>query len=83
MIFQVDERTKGDSAELATRRDELREQVTNQRLDNLLLSIVEERRLKLEVHYNQQLLESFGVLQTATQAAAASFSSVRARSPRL
>ena len=58
VIFQVDERTKGDSAELATRRDELREQVTNQRLDNLLLSIVEERRLKLEVHYNQQLLES-------------------------
>ena len=63
VIFQVDERTKGDSTELATRRDELREQVTNQRLENLLLSIVEERRLKLEVHYNQQLLESFGVLQ--------------------
>ena len=37
--------------------------MTTQRLDNLLLSIVEERRLKLEVHYNQQLLESFGVLQ--------------------
>ncbi|HEX2465958.1 MAG TPA: peptidyl-prolyl cis-trans isomerase [Thermoanaerobaculia bacterium] len=65
VIFQVDERTKGDSTELATRRDELREQVTNQRLENLLLSIVEERRLKLEVHYNQQLLESFGVLQPA------------------
>jgi peptidyl-prolyl cis-trans isomerase D len=65
VIFQVDERAKGDTAELATRRDELREQVTNERLDNLLLSIIEERRLKLEVHYNQQLLESFGVLQPA------------------
>jgi peptidyl-prolyl cis-trans isomerase D len=65
VIFQVDERTKGDSTELATRRDELREQVTNQRLENLLLSIIEERRLKLEVHYNQQLLEQFGVLQPA------------------
>jgi hypothetical protein len=68
VIFQDDERTKGDAAEMATRRDELREQVTNQRLDNLLLSIVEDRRLKLEVHYNQQLLESFGVLQPPTQA---------------
>jgi peptidyl-prolyl cis-trans isomerase D len=65
VIFQVDERAKGDSTELATRRDELREQVTNQRLEDLLLSIIEERRLKLEVHYNQQLLESFGVLQPA------------------
>jgi peptidyl-prolyl cis-trans isomerase D len=65
VIFQIDERTKGDPTELATRRDELRQQVTNQRLENLLLSIVEERRLKLEVHYNQQLLESFGVLQPA------------------
>jgi peptidyl-prolyl cis-trans isomerase D len=65
VIFQVDERAKGDPTDLATRRDELREQVTNERLENLLLSIIEERRLELEVHYNQQLLESFGVLQPA------------------
>jgi peptidyl-prolyl cis-trans isomerase D len=65
VVFQVDERTKGDPAELQRRRDELRDQITNQRLDNLLLSIVEQRRLELEVHYNQELLENFGVLQTA------------------
>jgi peptidyl-prolyl cis-trans isomerase D len=65
VIFQVDELAKGDPGELATRRDELRQQVTTERLENLLLSIIEERREKLEVHYNQQLLESFGVLQPA------------------
>jgi peptidyl-prolyl cis-trans isomerase D len=65
VVFQVDERTKGDDAELQRRRGELRDQITNQRLDNLLLSIIEQRRLELEVHYNQELLESFGVLQTA------------------
>jgi len=68
VIFQVDERTKGDSAELATRREELREQVMNERVDNMLLSIVEERRVRLEVHYNQELLESFGVLGGPAQA---------------
>ena len=66
VIFQVEELTKGSDTELASRRDELRQQVTSQRLDNLLLSIIEQRRLELEVHYNQQLLESFGVLQPAT-----------------
>lgn len=65
VIFQVEDRTKGNDTELATRRDELREQVTNQRLDNLLLSIIEARRLELEVHYNQQILEQFGVIQPA------------------
>jgi len=65
VIFQVEERTRWDPAELDRRRDELREQITNQRLDNLLLSLVEQRRSELEVHYNQELLESFGALQTS------------------
>jgi peptidyl-prolyl cis-trans isomerase D len=65
VVFQVDQRSKGDPAELTRRHDEIREQVANQRLENLFLSIIEERRTELEVHYNQKLLESFGVLESA------------------
>ena len=65
VVFQVDERTRWDPAELERRRGELREQIIDQRIQNLFLSLIEQRRTELEVHYNHELLESFGVLQTS------------------
>jgi peptidyl-prolyl cis-trans isomerase C len=63
VLFQVDQKTQSDPAELERRREELREQLTNRRLDDLFLSLIEQRRNELEVHYNQELLENFGALQ--------------------
>ena len=65
VIFQVDERTRLDPAELDSRRAELREELREQRLQQLLMSLIEQRRLELDVHYNQELLESFGALAGA------------------
>ncbi|HVR30146.1 MAG TPA: peptidyl-prolyl cis-trans isomerase [Thermoanaerobaculia bacterium] len=64
VLFQVDERTRWDPAELGRRRAELREQITERRIQNLFLSLIEQRRTQLDVHYNQEILESFGALRT-------------------
>ncbi len=62
VIYQLAERTEWNADEFAQKESETRDGLSQERLNSLLLSLIEQRRLELEVHYNQDLLESFGVL---------------------
>ena len=62
VIFHVVERTEMDPVELETRRPELRDRITQQRIDSLLSAIVSERRQKEGVTYLDDRLAALGVI---------------------
>lgn len=65
VLFRLAERTQWDPAQFETAKEERRAELVGERLNSLLQSLIEERRRELEVHYNQELLESFGVFESA------------------
>ncbi|MEM9554831.1 MAG: peptidyl-prolyl cis-trans isomerase [Acidobacteriota bacterium] len=65
VLFDVVSRQTADMAELDERRDELREQEANERLANLLRSLIQQRRLELAPKYDSQLEERYDLQQAA------------------
>ncbi|MDX1382139.1 MAG: peptidyl-prolyl cis-trans isomerase [Thermoanaerobaculia bacterium] len=66
LVFELLERTEMDPAQLEQERQAIRERLTRQRLDSLLQSTIDERRQEMGVRYNQELLESLGVVDAPT-----------------
>ena len=62
VIFHVVERVEMDPAELESRRPELRDRITQERIDALLSAIVSERRRKEGVTYLDDRLAALGVI---------------------
>lgn len=61
VLFQVKERKHWDPEEFEQNKDATRQRLARQRLNNLQRSLIERRRLELEVHYNPQLSEELGL----------------------
>ena len=66
LIFELVERTEMDPVQFEEERQTTRDRLTQQRLNSLLQSMINERREEMGVQYNEELLESLGVLDTAT-----------------
>lgn len=66
LLFEVTERKGFDPQELAERRDEIRERLVGERVNQLLSSLVRERRREMGVRYSDTLLEQFDVGPAAT-----------------
>lgn len=66
LLFEVKERKSWDPIQFAGVREETRTTVQNEKLNQLLGSLIAERRRELGVKYDQQLLDSLGI--TAEQA---------------
>ncbi|MEE2778550.1 MAG: SurA N-terminal domain-containing protein [Acidobacteriota bacterium] len=66
LIFELVSKTEFEQSEYLGEQDATRERLQQERLNSLLLSLIEERRAQLGVEYNQQLLDSLGVFGTAT-----------------
>lgn len=66
LLFEVTERKGFDPQELAARRDEIRERLVDERVNQLLASLIRERRRELGVRYSDTLLEQFDVGPAAT-----------------
>lgn len=66
LLFEVTERTGFDPQELAEQRDEIRERLVGERVNQLLASLIRERRRELGVRYSDTLLEQFDVGPPAT-----------------
>jgi peptidyl-prolyl cis-trans isomerase D len=60
-LISVVERTDVDPVEFEDKKSETRAELSRQRLDSMLRSLIEERKLELDVQYNQPLLDSLGV----------------------
>jgi parvulin-like peptidyl-prolyl isomerase len=56
VLFEVTSRTRFDPAAFAEQRDQVREQLASERLGRLLSSRIQERRERLEVQLNQELM---------------------------
>ncbi len=61
VLFEVVERKHFDPAELDENREDLREALKAERLNQLLASLVQSRREALEVQYSPELLERLGI----------------------
>jgi peptidyl-prolyl cis-trans isomerase D len=61
VLFQVVEKKGFDPKQFADQRDQIRQQLENDRLNRLLSSILEERRRELGVTPDRQLLQSYGL----------------------
>ena len=67
VLFQVTERKQGSPQDLAAQRQSTRERLEQERLQQVLSSLIERRRKELEVEYDRQLLESLGITGQAAQ----------------
>lgn len=65
VLFQVAERKHFDPATFAQAKEQTREGLRQQKLSQLLGALVERRRRELDVQYDRQLLQSFGLLDQA------------------
>jgi peptidyl-prolyl cis-trans isomerase D len=61
VLFQVAEKKGFDPKQFAEQRDQIRQQLENDRLSRLMGSILEQRRRELGVAPDRQLLESYGI----------------------
>lgn len=61
VLFEVVERHRFDPAELAERRESIREQLAAEQLNGLLSSLLRERREELEVSYDPGLIDNLGL----------------------
>lgn len=60
VVFRVDERTAFDPVAFEQARSSTREQLENERLGELLDTMLTERRQELEVRFDPNILENFG-----------------------
>jgi len=60
VLFQVAEKKGFDGKQFADQRDQIRQQLENDRLNRLMTSILEQRRREIGVTPDRQLLESLG-----------------------
>jgi peptidyl-prolyl cis-trans isomerase D len=63
ILFQVSERTHFDPVEFEANRDATREELSNQRLGELLATLVASRREELSVSYDPKLMDNLGLGQ--------------------
>lgn len=61
VLFEVVERHRFDPAELAERREALREELETEQLNGLLAALIRERRAELEVSYDPGLTRNLGL----------------------
>jgi peptidyl-prolyl cis-trans isomerase D len=61
LLFEVKERKAWDPIQFAGVREQTRTTVQNEKLNQLLASLIAERRRELGVKYDQQLLDSLGI----------------------
>lgn len=61
LLFEVKERKAWDPIQFAGAREQTRTTVQNEKLNQLLSSLIAERRRELGVKYDQQLLDSLGI----------------------
>lgn len=66
VIFEVQSRTTFDAEKFNQEKAETREQETNKRLDQLLASLIEERKRDLAPKYDAQVVEDFGLQTEST-----------------
>jgi lipid A disaccharide synthetase len=63
ILFQVSERTHFDPVEFEANRDATRAELANQRLGELLATLVASRREELSVSYDPKLMDNLGLGQ--------------------
>jgi len=61
VLFQVAEKKGFDPKQFADQRDQIRQQLENDRLNRLMSAILEQRRRELGVTPDRQLIESYGM----------------------
>ncbi|MEO1085601.1 MAG: peptidyl-prolyl cis-trans isomerase, partial [Acidobacteriota bacterium] len=66
VIFDVQERTTFDPEQFAQEKTQTREQETNKRLEQILASLIEERRRDLAPKYDAQVVQDFGLQTEST-----------------
>jgi len=66
-VIEVIERTDFDPVAFDQERDRVRQELERQELNAVLGSFIKKRRRELDVHYDNQLLESFGLGNEADQ----------------
>jgi peptidyl-prolyl cis-trans isomerase D len=62
LLFEVVERQRFDPQEFEAQKEQVRETVRSERLNQLLASLVTERRDELGVTYDEQLLQNFNLV---------------------
>ncbi|HKI85702.1 MAG TPA: peptidylprolyl isomerase, partial [Thermoanaerobaculia bacterium] len=67
VLFQVTERQRATEAGLAAKKEELRDQIEQEKVGRLLASLIAKRRDELNVTFSKPLLKSFGLLDTSAQ----------------
>jgi peptidyl-prolyl cis-trans isomerase D len=66
VLFQVSEHKAGDPKELATKKEQLKDQLANERFERVLGAVIEKRKRDLGVNFNRQFLEAYGIEAPAT-----------------
>ena len=61
LLFEVKERKSWDPIQFAAAREQTRETLRRQKLNDLESSLLEQRRREMDVTFNPQLLEQFGI----------------------
>jgi peptidyl-prolyl cis-trans isomerase D len=67
VLFQVAEKKGFDPKQFADQRDQIRQQLSGDRLNRLLFAILEQRRRELGVTPDRQLLEAYGIAVDGSQ----------------
>ncbi|HEX3129074.1 MAG TPA: peptidyl-prolyl cis-trans isomerase [Thermoanaerobaculia bacterium] len=61
LLFEVKERKSWDPIQFAAAREQTRESLRRQKLNDLEQALLEQRRREIDVTFNPQLLEQFGI----------------------
>src|SRR6185436_12560304 len=61
LLFEVKERKSWDPIQFAAAREQTRESLRRQKLNDLESALLEQRRREMDVTFNPQLLEQFGI----------------------
>lgn len=68
VLFEVKERKSWDPIQFAAAREQTREQVRREKLNALESALLEKRRRELDVRFDPQVLEEFGITEPANPA---------------
>ncbi|HZF11767.1 MAG TPA: SurA N-terminal domain-containing protein [Thermoanaerobaculia bacterium] len=61
VLFQVSDKKSGDPKELAGKKEQLKDQLANERFERVLGAVIEKRKRDLGVNFNRQFLEAYGI----------------------
>jgi len=61
VLFQVSDHKGADPKELTTKKDQIRDQLANERFERVLGAVIEKRKRDLGVNFNRQFLEAFNI----------------------